>query len=132
MAERLGIHFHLKKVNVPQLRLAAGKGNLEQLARGERHRFFIEVARERNINKVATGHTLDDQAETVLMWVLRGCGMTGLGGMSPIRPMEGTNDDVHLIEALLGVSKHDVLEVLRDMRIDYRDDASNEDKELVC
>ena len=131
MAERLGIHFHLKKVNVPQLRLAAGKGNLEQLARGERHRFFIEVARERNINKVATGHTLDDQAETVLMWVLRGCGMTGLGGMSPIRPMEGTNDDVLLIRPLLGVSKDEVLEFLRDRRIDYRVDRTNQDTKLL-
>lgn len=131
MAERLGIHFHLKKVNLPQLRLAAGKGNLEQLARGERHRFFIEVARERNINKVATAHTLDDQAETVLMWVLRGCGMTGLGGMSPIRPMEGTNDDVLLIRPLLGVSKDEVLEFLRDRRIDYRVDRTNQDTKLL-
>ena len=39
MAEQLGIHFHRKEVNVTQLRLAAGKGRLEQLARGERHRF---------------------------------------------------------------------------------------------
>jgi tRNA(Ile)-lysidine synthase len=128
MAEKLGLPFHLKEVNVPKIRSAAGRGNLEQLARDERYRFFAEVARRRRINKVAVGHTEDDQAETVLMWFLRGSGLTGLRGMSPMRPLEDSNNDhVLLIRPLLGISKDTVLEFLREKQIGYRVDHTNQD-----
>jgi tRNA(Ile)-lysidine synthase len=71
----LNLPFHLKEANLPQIKSAAGKGNLEALAREERYRFFAEVARERKLGKVATAHTLDDQAETVLMCLLSGTGI---------------------------------------------------------
>ena len=93
LAEKLGLPFHLKEVNLRQIKSAAGKGNLEALARAERYRFFADVARERNLGKIATAHTQDDQAETVLMWLLRGSGMKGLGGMPPTHQLDGTNID---------------------------------------
>src|SRR5262245_1047319 len=82
LAESLKLPFHLKEIHVPEIKSRAGKGNLEALARAERHRFFADVAARNKLDKVATAHTQDDQAETVLMWILRGTGMKGLGGMS--------------------------------------------------
>jgi tRNA(Ile)-lysidine synthase len=131
MTERLGLSFHLREVNVRQIRSAAGKGNLEQLAREERYRFFAEVARDRKVSKVAVGHTLDDQAETVLMRFLRGSGMTGLSGMSPLRPLEAANREVLLVRPLLEISKADILEFLEKKRIDYRIDRTNQDTSLL-
>ena len=93
LAEKLGLPFHLKELNLRQIKSAAGKGNLEALARAERYRFFAAVARERKLDKIATGHTQDDQAETVLMWLLRGSGPKGLGGMPPTCRLDGTNID---------------------------------------
>ncbi len=83
LAETLRVPFHLKEIDLPLMKRDAGKGNLEALARAERYRFFADIAEVHQLGKVATAHTLDDQAETVLMWLLRGAGTRGLGGMAP-------------------------------------------------
>jgi len=67
LAEKLKLPLHLKEIDLPQLKFGAGKGNLEALGRAERYRFFAEVVKDRGLGKVATAHTQDDQAETVLM-----------------------------------------------------------------
>ena len=131
MANDLGLPFHLKEINLPQMKSKAGKGNLEGLARKERYRFFADVARERGIPKVATAHTQDDQAETFLMWMLRGAGRKGLGGISPIRLL-GAADEIPssrlaIIRPLLDVPKAEILEFLKKKRITYRLDRSNQD-----
>jgi tRNA(Ile)-lysidine synthase len=131
LAEKFNLPFHLREVSVPQIRSAMGRGNLEQLARDERYGFFAEVAGQRKINKIATGHTEDDQAETVLMRFFRGFGRRGLGGMSPLRPLVNRNDDLLLIRPLLGVSKAEILEFFNQRRIDYRIDRTNRDTTLL-
>jgi tRNA(Ile)-lysidine synthase len=131
MAKRLGLEFHLREINLPEIRSAAGKGNLEELARGERYRFLAEVAWERNSGKVATAHTQDDQAETLVMWLLRGCGMRGLGGMSPMRRLRAADPDPVLIRPLLGVAKAAVVAFLNERGINYRVDPSNQDPNLL-
>ena len=131
LAEKLKLPFHFKGVDVPRIKVTVGRGNLEALAREERYRFFARVARERNIDKLATAHTQDDQAETVLMWFLRGSGVTGLSGMSPIRALEDGNENVVLIRPMLGVSKNEVLEFLKEKQIDYREDRTNQDTKLL-
>jgi tRNA(Ile)-lysidine synthase len=85
LTTKLGLPFHLKEVDLRQIKSAAGKGNLEALARDERYRFFAAVARERKLGKIAIAHTQDDQAETVLMWLTR-LGLKGLGGI-PAHPL---------------------------------------------
>ena len=131
LAEKLGLPFHLKEVNLRQIKSAAGKGNLEALARAERYRFFADVARERNLGKIATGHTQDDQAETVLMWLLRGSGMKGLGGMPPTHQLDGTNIEsascAVVIRPLLGVSRAEIEEYLNEKQLTFRLDRSNQD-----
>ena len=81
LAQQLRVPCHLREIDLPQIKREAKKGNLEELARAERYNFFAEVARERQLEKVAIGHTLDDQAETALMWFLRGAGLRGVAGL---------------------------------------------------
>lgn len=134
-ANELGLPLHLKEIDLPRKRSEAGKGNLEALARDERYRFLFDVARERGIAKVATAHTQDDQAETFLMWLLRGAGRKGLGGISPVRLL-GAADDIPssrlaIIRPLLDVPKAEILEFLKKKRIPYRLDRSNQDSTFL-
>ena len=135
LAERLALPFHLKRINLPRLKSDAGKGNLEELARKERYRFFTALLRERQLTKVATAHTLDDQAETALMWFLRGSGMKGLGGMEPLHRMrpdgKGASDDITVIRPLLDVSKAEILKFLNANKLAYRVDRTNRDTRLL-
>ena len=135
LAEQLKIPFHLKEVNLPRARSDAGKGNLESLAREERQRFFARLITDHKLDKVAVAHTQDDQAETVLMWLLRGTGTKGLGGMSPLhhhRIAAGDSADaLTVIRPLLGVSKAEILEYLDDRKLEYRIDRSNRDTALL-
>lgn len=131
LADKFSLPFHLKNVNLPEIRTAAGRGNLEALARDERYRFFAEVVRDRGLNKVATAHTQDDQAETVLMWFLRGSGLTGLGGMAPVYCMKSAGRDLSVIRPLLETSKAELLEYLSETGQSFRLDRTNQDPSLL-
>src|SRR5262249_8740082 len=78
LAAGLGVPCRVKEVDVAAL--AAG-GNLESTARRVRYEFFAEVAAEVGAKWIATGHTADDQAETVLHRLVRGTGIQGLRGV---------------------------------------------------
>ncbi len=82
--------------------------SLEEAARELRYRFLAEQAEKEAINVVATGHTADDQAETVLMHLVRGSGLTGLAGMRPSSPwpLPG-REGLLLVRPLLEVSRGD-------------------------
>lgn len=129
LAQSLKLPFHLKEVNIPGIKEAEGKGNLEELARQERYRFFTAVAQERNLRKIATAHTQDDQAETVLMWFLRGCGTRGLAGMSPLHVLGGAA--ITLVRPFLDITKSEILDNLREMQLPYRIDETNKDPALL-
>ena len=100
-------------------RAAREKGGLEQAARRERYAFLRRVAAEERAAAIAVAHTRDDQAETLLLRLLRGAGTTGLGGM---RPRAGD-----LLRPLLGVSRREVVEHLRERGLEWREDPSNAD-----
>jgi len=135
LAARFGLPFHLKEVNLAQMRSSTGKGNLEALGREQRYGFFAEVVGARGLDKVATAHTLDDQAETVLMWFLRGSGMKGLGGMAPLQHMASTgsrpNSALTIIRPLLETSKGELLQYLRESNLDFCLDQTNRDPILL-
>jgi tRNA(Ile)-lysidine synthase len=101
------------------LREATGNGNLEQAARVVRYRWFRELIESRVVERVAVGHTLSDQAETVLFRFLRGSGTAGLAGIRPV-----TQDKV--FRPLLGVTREAVRESLLSRGISWREDSSNE------
>ena len=134
LAGKLGLAFHLKEIDLPGLRSRAGKGNLEALARQQRYQFFTQIAQRQGLNKIATAHTQDDQAETMLMWLLRGAGRKGLGGMSPAQTLHSSGADLvrgcEIVRPFLETSKADILEYLRQRQIDYRIDGTNRDTRL--
>jgi tRNA(Ile)-lysidine synthase len=118
LAARHGVPFYREE--------AAGiaGGNMEQNARRERLRFFSRLIGEGKANSVATGHTRDDQAETVLFRLMRGSGLAGLAGILPVT-REG------LIRPLLDVGRAEVEEFLRARGIAWREDASNQDRRFA-
>lgn len=95
--------------------------SLEEAGRELRYDFLSRTADEKNASKIATGHTLDDQAETVLMRLLRGSGRLGLGGISPA--VKG-----NLIRPLIEVERNEILAYLENRNIPYRVDESNFDR----
>ena len=100
------------------------RDNLESIARRERYAWLTQLARAEGADWIATGHTADDQAETVLFRLLRGSGVLGLGGMSQRRSLDA---GVSLIRPLLTVRRQVLLDYLRDREIPYRVDSSNRD-----
>ncbi len=101
----------------------ARTGNLEEHARRLRYQKLVHTAVELDCHCIATGHTLSDQAETVLHRLLRATGLSGLRGILPVR-----NDlEVPVIRPLLALSRDQVLAYLRETGLDYRRDAMNDD-----
>ncbi len=97
------------------------KQSLEEAGRNLRYDFLRKTAEEKGSSKIATGHTLDDQAETVLMRLLRGSGRLGLGGISPA--VEGK-----IVRPLIEVEHRELLTYLENRNIPYRVDESNFDR----
>jgi tRNA(Ile)-lysidine synthase len=79
------------------------------------------------LNKVATGHTLDDQAETVLMRVIRGTGLRGLGGIYPRILVEREDEEGHgeIVRPLLGIRRRELEQYLVDLKQPWREDSTN-------
>lgn len=99
-------------------------GNIEQEARRIRYEFFAGHIAEGHCDAVATGHTLDDQAETVLYRFLRGAGTAGLSG---ILPVTGS----HIIRPLLDLHRAEIRAWLSQRNIRWREDLSNANPEFL-
>lgn len=124
-------------------RIADRKGNLEQNARRARYEFLYQTAENLNAAGVLTAHTLNDQAETFLLNLIRGSGLEGLGGMKPCRNFElgafeptaedksgkqNQKSEIHLIRPLLRWAKRADTENFCFLNeIEFRSDAMNED-----
>jgi len=117
-ADKLKIPVILGRVNVKAL---AKKGSLEELARGARLEFLFNTAKKVEAKKIALGHTLDDQAETVLMRILRGSGLYGLAGILPQRDIAGYK----VIRPLVEVRKKQIQSYLKRKKVIPCIDESN-------
>jgi tRNA(Ile)-lysidine synthase len=98
--------------------------NLENVARRIRYGWLTQLATERNARNVATGHTADDQAETVLHRLLRGTGLKGLAGIPARRELA---PGVEVVRPLLKVRRDEVLAFLQEQGQPYRQDSTNLD-----
>ncbi len=97
----------------------------EAAARQLRYQFFRQLLAEKMLNRIATGHTLDDQAETVLLRIVRGAGTRGLAGIYPRLSVNGSESSI--IRPLLQ-TRHARLEgYLKEIAQDWREDSSNRD-----
>ena len=99
------------------------KQSIETAARAARYRWFAEIAAQQRFDCVATGHTLDDQAETVLLKFLRGAGTRGLAGIYPVVVRDG----YRIVRPLLCVTRADVETYLASLAQGWREDESNLD-----
>lgn len=126
LAAQLGCAYHETTVDVGAS-AARERRSIEDAGREARYRFFAEVAAGIEGTAVATGHTLDDQAETVLMRLLRGSGPRGLAGIPPVRP-HGT---LKVIRPLSDTPRQEIPAYLARRRLDAREDASNRDLAMV-
>jgi tRNA(Ile)-lysidine synthase len=120
VAEGLGVEFRAFKLDIPGKALAEGISE-ETAGRIARYQCFREVARElgEERTKIAVAHHMDDQAETVLMHMIRGSSVTGLAGM---RAVSGS-----IIRPLLCVSRREIEQFLADNGITYVTDSTNSD-----
>jgi tRNA(Ile)-lysidine synthase len=122
LARRWRIPMRSGRCNVP-LRARRRGRSLEAVAREVRYDFLACVAREAGADAVVTAHTADDQAETVLMNVCRGSGMTGLGGIPPVGSWRG----IRVVRPLLGVGHAELTASLERCGVSWREDETNAD-----
>ena len=100
------------------------RSSSEEAARLARYEALRELARGAGADRVATAHTADDQAETVLLRLLRGAGLRGLGGMPPRGRVRG----IRVVRPLLEVTRDQVIEYLGRFKLPHRVDSSNESR----
>ncbi len=131
LAARLGYELETGFADVGARARETGD-NLEQAARRERYEFLGRAARAFGAGVVVTAHTLDDQAETVLLALVRGAGADGLGGMSPARTLDDKRPPVSLARPLLSWARRvDTEDYCRERGVEWRADALNEDERFA-
>jgi tRNA(Ile)-lysidine synthase len=132
LCQKLAIPIEVRQIDTGHAVRESGE-NLESCARRLRYHFLFEVACKQE-SRVATGHTLNDQAETFLMKLVRGAGPAGLSGISPLRvnwiATPGSPLSVTVVRPLLETGRQDVLDYLEDQKQSYRVDSSNQDLSL--
>lgn len=127
LAVKLNVECLIERIAVGKC-ASAEKRNLEATARRLRYDFLGKAAERFNAQFVCTAHTMDDQAETLLMRLLRGSGAEGLRGIHPVRPLD---DKAKLIRPMLSITRAEVLEYCGAYGIEFRDDSSNLSMELT-
>lgn len=117
LCESLGITFFVKSINVPKY-CKEKKLSLEEGARKLRYEMFFEIKEKINANKIAIAHNMNDQAETVLMRMMRGTGLQGLKGIDYIR------DNV-IIRPILDIERSDIEAYCEEYKLNPRIDETN-------
>lgn len=120
---RLGLPLEIGFADVPAHAAEQGDG-LESAGRSSRYEFLRQTAERLGARFVVTGHTADDQAETVLHRIVRGTGLAGLAGMPSRRRLA---ESVTLVRPMLSMTRSEVLGYLAVLGQDYRTDESNLD-----
>jgi tRNA(Ile)-lysidine synthase len=123
----LGVPLIVRQADVGQLAASQGDG-LEAAARTARYQILTEMAEQTGARIVATGHTADDQVETVLFRLLRGSGLRGLAGMRQHRAL---TKSVTLTRPLLQSWRIDLLNFLQRIDQSFREDSSNDNRQFT-
>ena len=118
LGERLNVSFVVGNVNVADY-AATERLSIEEAARRARYAFLHRCAADLGADRIASGHTRDDQAETFLLKLIRGAGLSGLGGIYPRRGI--------LVRPLLDASRNDLRDYLRTRGESWVEDETNAD-----
>ena len=122
LCERLGILLHVCHFQTADYARQQGI-SIEMAAREQRYDWFREMAKTRKAQAIAVAHHRDDQAETLLLNIIRGTGLRGLAGMQYVNGF--------IRRPLLDISRADILDYLRDKNQDYVTDSTNLEREAV-
>lgn len=118
LARERGLACLVRREDVGAEAKRMGK-NVEEMARERRYAFFRLLTAEGRVARIATGHTADDQAETVMARLIRGSGLRGLAGIHPVLGP--------LVRPLIETSRSELREYLRRQQRDWREDETNAD-----
>ena len=123
LAASLELEFMRGEADVARV-ARQSRRNLEATARELRYRFFFSLLRQGRLDKITTAHTANDQAETVLLRLLRGAGTRGLGGIHPV--LDGV-----ILRPFLGITRREVEAEVGSRRLEFRTDSSNADSRFA-
>ncbi len=132
LARQRGLDLHVRQAPVGGSECGINSG-VEGAARALRYDFFRELAQEGRVTKIATAHTLDDQAETVLLRIFRGTGMRGLAGIHPRIIFKTRVSQTSAEPSARSCGRcsvfvaHDLQKFLREQDQSWREDSSNRD-----
>jgi tRNA(Ile)-lysidine synthase len=125
LAEKLGYECVVGRSKVAEI-ARANADNLEQAAREARYKFLERTAKRKSAKYVLTGHTMDDQAETVLLRLMRGSAGSGLGGMDLSRPL-GAKSSIKLVRPLMWARRSETETYCRIRKTEFLRDEMNDD-----
>lgn len=129
LAAKLGYECVVGRSKVEEI-ARANTDNLEQAAREARYAFLERTAKRKSASYIVTGHTMDDQAETVLLRLMRGSAAPGLGGMEQVRPLS-KNSTIKLARPILWARRSDTETYCRLRKTGFLSDEMNDDQKFA-
>lgn len=123
LCDSLGVKLFVRRLDIPKMSEKSGR-SLETEAREARYSFFEEIMTRESINVLATAHNADDNLETQIFNLCRGCGIEGLVGIPEKRTL-GNNGDKTVIRPILSAEKKDIFEYCHKKGIKYVQDSTN-------
>ena len=123
LCSSLGVELFVHNADVPQLAQSEGK-SLETAARDVRYGFFAKIMEQKSIRILATAHNADDNFETQIFNLCRGCGIEGISGIPAVRQLDREGHRV-AVRPLLSATKQEILELSHQNGIGYVSDSTN-------
>src|SRR5207253_345311 len=130
LGQRLNYVVVSRRVDVARLARKTGD-NLEQAGRRVRYKFLAQVAKKKRAEIVLTAHTMDDQAETILLNLLRGSGTDGLSGIETVRPMNEVSEVLLARPLLSWARRRDTEGYCRLRDFEFRVDEMNANEKFA-
>ncbi|RPH48921.1 MAG: tRNA lysidine(34) synthetase TilS [Desulfobacteraceae bacterium] len=128
VSDKLHLPCFVEKKDVIKYKTENGL-SIEEAGRLVRYAFFEDIAEKKGYNRIALGHTCDDNAELVLMYLLRGSGPLGLSGIPPVRP--GTKSNISIIRPLIKTGRKELIDYISEKNLSYITDQSNLDEKYL-
>lgn len=117
-----GVKFYCKRVNVLEIAKKEKKGT-EEVGRKERYKFFREICKKENANKIAIAHNMNDNAETMILNLVRGTGLNGLEGIKPYAILDG----LFIIRPLINCKREEIESYCKKNNLEPRIDSTNKE-----
>ena len=129
LCRSLGVELFVSRIDVPKMAADSGR-SIEAEAREARYSFFAEIMRENDIKILATAHNADDNIETQIYNLARGCGIDGLVGIPETRALDGVDGSI-VIRPILTAEKREILKYCEESAIPYVTDSTNREDEYT-